>query len=116
MKNRAIVRKLMMMAGLMAALTILFSHGFKHEASRAFIEVSAPNEAGSNDDSEKLIAVSADAVTSSAATEVESVNPYVVQEIIAKPERPTSTNVRLLVIPVSMITSLLKVVISPQAP
>lgn len=106
----------MMAAGLMAALTILFSHGFKHEASQAIIEVSAASKADSKDDSAKLVAVSADAVTSSAATEVESVNPYVVQEIIAKPERPTSTNVRLLVIPVSLITSLLKAVISPQAP
>jgi hypothetical protein len=113
MKNRALVRKLMMVAGLMAALTILFSSTAKYQPVRAIGEVSASEDVK---DDAKLVAVSADAVTSSQAVEVESVNPYVVQEIITEPERPTSTNVRLLVIPVLLITSLLKVVISPQAP
>ncbi len=110
----------MMVAGLMAALTILLSPGFKHEASQ--VEVCTPGDTSTRSgqseakDDAQLVAVSADAVTSSAATEVESVNPYVVQEIIAKPERPTSVYVRPLVIPVSLIASLLKAVISPQAP
>lgn len=114
MKNRVLVRKLMMVAGLMAALAILFSSTLKYETHRAVSEVSAADE--SKDDSAKLSAGSTDAVTSSQAVEVESVNPYVVQEIITELEHPTSATDRLVALPVSLVTSLLKTVISPQAP
>jgi hypothetical protein len=115
MKNRSLVRKLMMVAGLMAALTILFSPAFKHETSRPITEASTASDE-TKDDCAKLVAVSADAVTSSQAVQVESVNPYVVQEIITESEHPASTTAKLLSLPFALITSLLKTVISPQAP
>ena len=114
MKNRAFVRKLMMVAGLMAALAILFSPAVNHEAANITREMSTGDEDAN--EGTQVVAVSADAVTSSQAVQVESVNPYVVQEIITESEHPSSTTSRPLLLPVSLITTLLKTVISSQAP
>lgn len=115
MKDRTFFRALMVAAGLMAAVTIVVSPAFREETERVVTELKAdaglPDEAGT-----QVSAVSSDAVTSPQAVEVESVNPFTVQEIIVSGERPSRLPVPSISLPVRALTTLLRSVISPQAP
>lgn len=103
----------MIAAGLLAALTIAVSPAFQQETTRALSEIKADTE--SADSGTKLSVVSADALTSSQAVEVESANPFIVQEIISVREHPMPVSFPVA-LPASVLTTLLRSVISPQAP
>ena len=114
MKDRTFFRAFMIVAGMLAAVTIVVSPAFREEAERVVIELKA--DAGVPADEAQVSAVSADAVTSPQAVEVESANPFVIQEIIVTGERPSRLPVPVIALPATALTTLLRSVISPQAP
>jgi hypothetical protein len=115
MKHQATSRKWMIAVGILAALTILFSPAFEREATRIITETNA--EAAKNGTDEKqIVNVPSDAVTSSQAVEVESANPFVIQEIITEDEHQTAPALPRIAFPTSVVTTFLRSVISPQAP
>jgi hypothetical protein len=114
MKDRTFFRALMVIAGLLAAMTIVISPAFREEAERVVTELKA--DAGAPVEDARVSAVSADAVTSPQAVEVESANPFVIQEIIVTGERPSRLPAPVIALPVTALTVLLRSVISPQAP
>jgi hypothetical protein len=113
MKITATLQKLMIAAGLLAALTIAVSPAFEQETAKAMSEIKA--QANPDDDGAMIAAVSTDALTSSQAVEVESANPFIVQEVIVVREHPMPVSAPEI-IPASALTTLLKSTISPQAP
>ncbi|MBL7848394.1 MAG: hypothetical protein JNL40_13075 [Cyclobacteriaceae bacterium] len=113
MKERSTYRKLMIAAGLLAALTILLSPTFELEASRVLTEFKATAEPGGND---TYVNVSPDAVTTSQAVEVESANPFTIQEIITEGEQTSLLPPPRVTLPASVLSTFLRSVISPQAP
>lgn len=113
MKDFSPIRKLMIVAGLLAALTIVISPAFQREAAGVIMEANAENEEGEDT---QIAAVSAEGVTSSQAVEVESANPFIIQEIITKADQPAPLPALAVALPSSVLTALLKSVISPQAP
>lgn len=114
MKNRSVIRKLMIVAGILAALTIVVSPAFQREATHIMMEAQASPEKPADDT--QVAAVSSEAITSPQAVQVESANPFIVQEIITEIELPAALPVPDLSFPASALTTLLKSVISPQAP
>ncbi len=114
MKDRTFFRALMVAAGILAAVTIVVSPAFREVTERVVTELKA--DAGLPEESTQVSAVSSDAVTSPQAVEVESVNPFTVQEIIVSGERPSRLPVPSIALPVQALTTLLRSVISPQAP
>jgi hypothetical protein len=113
MKDFSPMRKLMIVAGLLAALTIVISPAFQREAAGVIMETNAENEEGEDT---QIAAVSAEGVTSPQAVEVESANPFIIQEIITKADQPAPLPALAVALPASVLTALLKSVISPQAP
>jgi hypothetical protein len=114
MKDSTFFRALMIAAGLLAAVTIAISPAFRQEAERVVTELKA--DAGVPAGDAQVSAVSTDAVTSPQAVEVESANPFVIQEIIVTVERPSRLPVSIITLPATALTTLLRSVISPQAP
>ena len=104
----------MIAAGILAAVTIVVSPAFRQEADRVVTELKA--DAGLPDEGPQVSQVSSDAVTSPQAVEVESANPFIVQEIILTGERPSRLPVTVIALPALALTTLLRSVISPQAP
>ena len=76
----------------------------------------AQAKADSNDEGKQVVIVSSDAVTTSQAVQVEPAKPFVVQEVITESERVHTVAVPVISFPVSVVTTLLKSVLSPQAP
>lgn len=105
----------MVAAGIVAALIILLSPAFQRETSQFLTKADAKAEK-SGELEKQFVAVPSDAVTSGQAGEVETVNPFVIQEIIAEPERKTTLPLSVLAIPATFFRALLRTVISPQAP
>lgn len=114
MKDKTFFRALMVAAGILAAVTIVVSPAFREVTERVVTELKA--DAGLPEESTQVSAVSSDAVTSPQAVEVESVNPFTVQEIIISGERPSRLPVPSIALPAQALTTLLRSVISPQAP
>lgn len=112
MKDRGSVRKMMVVAGLLAAMTIALSPAFQQETARVMMEIKADAE---QTDEAKLSAVSTEALTSPQAVEVESANPFMIQEIIAESNHPSPVTFPVAQT-VTALTTLLRSVISPQAP
>lgn len=115
MKHQATGRKWMIAVGIVAALTILFSPAFEREATRIITETNAEAKKAGHDE-KQIVNVSSDAVTSSQAVQVESANPFVIQEIITEGEPQTAPVLPRISFPTSIITTFLRSVISPQAP
>ncbi len=105
----------MIAAGVLAAMVILFSPAFQRETSQYLTKAHAKTEKPVEQE-KKFVAVPSDAMTSGQAGEVETANPFVIQEIIAEPERKPIVPLPVLAIPVSFLKVLLRTVISPQAP
>ncbi|MBL7850040.1 MAG: hypothetical protein JNN04_04000 [Cyclobacteriaceae bacterium] len=114
MKDRTFFRTLMIAAGILAAVAIVVSPTFRQETERVVTELKA--DRGQAEEGNSISPVSADAVTSPQAVEVESANPFIIQEIILKGERPSRLPVPDISLPASALTTLLRSVISPQAP
>lgn len=105
----------MVAAGIVAALIILLSPAFQREASQFLTKDNAKTEKPGEAE-KQFVAVPSVAVTSGQTGEVEAVNPFVIQEIIAEPERRTILPLPILAIPATFFRALLRTVISPQAP
>lgn len=114
MKEWSSYRKLMIVAGFLAAMTILLSPVFQQETRKALIEAQAKNDSKGED--KQFVVVASDAMTTSQAVQVEPAKPFVVQEVITVPEHRLSTPVPAISFPVSVVTTLLRTVLSPQAP
>ncbi len=113
MRSKRIGRSLMIVAGVVAALIILFSPAFQRETSQFLTNTKSEKPV---EHEKQFVAVPSDAVTSGQAGEVETANPFVIQEIIAEPERKTILLSLALSIPATFFRTLLSTVISPQAP
>lgn len=103
----------MIAAGLLAALTILLSPTFELEANRVLTEFKATAEP---DNDNTFVNVSPDAVTTSQAVEVESANPFTIQEIITEGKHTSLLPQPRVTLPASVLSTFLRSVISPQAP
>ena len=115
MKRKALGRGLMVAAGILAAVVILLSNAIQREASQILREANAKTET-KEDGGKKLTAIPSDAVTSSQACKVETVNPFVIQEIIGEVARPAILPLPRTTLPLSIFKAMLRTVISPQAP
>ena len=115
MRSKRIGKSLMIAAGVVAALIILFSPAFQRETSQFLTKAKTKSEKPVEHE-KQFVAVPSDAVTSGQAGEVETANPFVIQEIIAEPERKTILLSLALSIPATFFRTLLSTVISPQAP
>lgn len=104
----------MIVAGFLAAMTILLSPVFQQETRKALIEAQAKKDSKGED--KQFVVVASDAMTTSQAVQVEPAKPFVVQEVITVPEHRSSTPVPAISFPVSVVTTLLRTVLSPQAP
>lgn len=105
----------MVAAGVLAALIILFSPAFQRETSQFLTDAKAKTEKPAESE-KQFVALSSDAVTSGQAGQVETVNPFVIQEIIAETKRQTVLPIPRITLPAAFFRTLLRTVISPQAP
>lgn len=115
MKEWSSYRKMMIAAGFLAAITILLSPVFQRETRKALIEAQAKSDA-KGEDKQLVIVAASDAMTTSQAVQVEPAKPFVVQEVITVPQHTSATPVPDITFPVSAVTTLLRTVLSPQAP
>jgi len=104
----------MITAGFLAAITILLSPVFQQETRKALIEAQAKADPNGND--KQIVVVSSDAMTTSQAVQVEPAKPFVVQEVIMESQQPSAIPFSDISFPVSVVTTLLRSVLSPQAP
>ncbi len=114
MNDLSTYRKLMIAAGILSALTILLSPAFQQETRKVITEIKS--KADPSGEKKHYVNVSPDAMTTSQAVQVEPVNPFVVQEIIIESEQPEATPVPNVALPASVLKTLLKSALSPQAP
>ena len=103
----------MVAAGLLAALTIVLSTAFQAETTRVMMQIT--EAADESTEGPKVSTVSTEALTSSQAVEVEPANPFTIQEIRTEIMHPSPVSFPAA-LPLSALTTLLRSVISPQAP
>jgi hypothetical protein len=115
MKGKSFGRGLMVAAGILAVVVILLSNAFQRETTQILTEANAKTDTR-EDGGKKFAAIPSDAVTSSQACEVETVNPFVIQEIIGEDKQPMVLPLPSIKLPVSIFKAMLRSVISPQAP
>lgn len=112
MKDLSILRKLMIAAGILAALTIVLSPAFQRETNKVITELKSKADG----EDRHYVSVSPEAVTTTQAVQVEPANPFMIQEIITEGVQPPAVPVPDIALPTSVLGTLLKTVISPQAP
>lgn len=105
----------MVAAGVLAALVILLSPAFQRETSNFLSEAKAKTDLPA-EEQDQFVAVHSDAMTSGQAYSVESVNPFVLQEVIVVEDRQVGPPVPGIAVLASLTRTLLSGVISPQAP
>ncbi|CAN5418972.1 hypothetical protein BH09BAC3_BH09BAC3_05750 [soil metagenome] len=121
MTEKALSKKLMLVAGILAAIIVLFSQAFQKETTQILSKI-RPDMAATKDakpaDAEKkvVIATSTEAVTSGTAVQVEDTNPSLIREIIFDENSAAVQPVILKAVLVDFFKTLFRVVISPQAP
>jgi len=117
MLRNSFPKKLMLVAGILAAAVILFSQAFQKETC-TFLSRIKHDKTEKPVEAEKktIIAAPADAVTSSQAVEVGDADASLIREIVFDennaPGQPFIDKATL----VNLITTFLRAVISPQAP
>jgi hypothetical protein len=117
MMKKSLPKKLMLVAGILAAAIILFSQAFQKETC-SFLSKVKHNKTEKPVEAEKktIIATPKDAVTSSQAVEVGDTDASLIREIVydddSAPTLPFVDKAPFL----SLITTFLRAVISPQAP
>ncbi len=120
MEKTAISKKLMLVAGILAAIVILFSQAFEKEACQYLSKIKAGSENKTEkaaDADKKIVVVpSSDAVTSSVAAEIEDTNPSLIREIVLNEDNISKLPVIGKKILSDFFKTLFRVVISPQAP
>ena len=117
MVKKEFSRKLMLAAGILAAVVILCSQAFQKETS-SFLSKIEKDKAEKTTAPEKkvIVAAPADAVTSSQAVEVGDANPSFIREIIHGEDRakePPSIDQAIFS---GFLKTLFRTFISPQAP
>ncbi|MBL7863559.1 MAG: hypothetical protein JNK10_01705 [Cyclobacteriaceae bacterium] len=115
MKLRINNKHWMIAAGILAAVVILVSPAFQCETTSFLSKAKAKTEQPT-ETNDTIIAVHSDAVTSGQACTVETVNPFVLQEIIKDDNQQVERRVPGTAIIASLFKTLLRTVISPQAP
>jgi hypothetical protein len=117
MVKNHIPKKLMLAAGILAALVILFSQAFQKETC-SFLSKIRDTKTEKKAEAEKqiVIAAPADAVTSGQAVEVGDTHASLIREIIFGETNATETPLFDKAILSDLVKAFLRVVISPQAP
>ena len=117
MLEKTFSKKLMLTAGILAALVILCSQAFQKETS-TFLSKIKTDKAEKPSEAEKriIIATPADAVTSSPAVEVGDANPSFIREIIFNEDRTHQQPTIDSELVSNFFKTLFSLIISPQAP
>jgi hypothetical protein len=110
-------RQLMLAAGILAAVVILCSRAFEKETGSILSKIQTEQSEKAKDASNPVIkAAPADAVTSSPAAKVPDSNPTFIREIILNEDQPSKEPLIDKTVIAEIFKTLLRVVISPQAP
>lgn len=117
MVKKAFSRKLMLAAGILAAMVILCSQAFQRETS-SFLSKVKSDETEKPAETEKkiIVATPADAVTSSQAVEVGDANPSFIREIVIDEDRAREQPTIVKNLFSDFLKTLFRTFISPQAP
>jgi hypothetical protein len=110
-------KQLMLAAGILAALVILCSRAFEKETVSILAKIQSEQSGKTKDNSNPVVkAAPADAVTSSPAAKMPEAEPTFIREIIIDEDRPSKEPLIDRTIIADIFKTLLRVVISPQAP
>ena len=116
MQKKAFSKKLMLGAGILAAIVILCSQAFQQETD-SFLSKIKETQTEKPAEAEKIIvATPTDAVTSGQAVQVGDVNPSLIREIIQDEESTSAQPTIDKTILAEFFKTLFRVFISPQAP
>jgi hypothetical protein len=117
MVKKTVSRKLMLVAGILAAIVILFSQAFQKETHTFLSKIKTEKAEKPADADKKVIsATPADAVTSGQAVQQGDANPSFIREIVFGKEKNTEPPVVNHTILAEFFKTLFRVFISPQAP
>ena len=117
MVEKAFSRKLMLAAGILAAIVILCSQAFQKETRSFLSKIKADKtEKSAGAEKKALIVAPADAVTSSQAVEVGDANPSFIREIILDEDRSQHQPALSKAVFSNFFKTLFHTIISPQAP
>ena len=116
MKRKVLLKQAMIVVGILAAFIILLSPVVQKEACSFLSDMKSSETKRTPEKDIPVITVHSDAVTSAQACEMEDADPAVIREIILEeghqPKQPTLSKTVLT----SFVKTLLRTVISPQAP
>jgi len=121
MRKRAFSKNLMLIAGILAAIIILFSQAFQKETDQILSKIKPANsgvitEKPAEAEKKVIISTPADAVISGTAVQVADANPSLIREIIFDENSAPAKPVFFKTLFVDLFKTLFKAVISPQAP
>ncbi len=118
MEKKEISKKLMLVAGILAAVIILFSQAFQKETCQLLSKIKSVNKTEKTAEAEKKVVIAApvDAVTSGAAVEMEDANASLIREIILDEDNTSKQSLIGKTLLADFFKTLFRVVISPQAP
>ncbi len=117
MTKKQFSRNLMLAAGILAVIVILCSQAFQKETSSFLSKIrSDKTEKKAEGEKKVIIAAPADAVTSGQAVEVEHANPSLIREILFDEENSSKYPPVDQTILGNFFMTMLRAVISPQAP
>ncbi|MEJ0054712.1 MAG: hypothetical protein WDN75_03140 [Bacteroidota bacterium] len=117
MRNKDFSKKLMLVAGILAAVIILFSQAFQKETCQLLSKIkSHKTEKTTEAEKKVIVAAPVDAVTSGTAVEVEDANASLIREIVLDENNTSKQAVIGKTLVANFFKTLFRVVISPQAP
>src|SRR5882672_8575168 len=117
MVKKAFSRKLMLSAGILAAIVILCSQAFQKETHTYLSKIKTDKTEKATDGERNVImATPSDAVTSGQSVEVGDANPSFIREIILSEDKGHQPSPIDKTIFSGFLRTLFRVIISPQAP
>jgi hypothetical protein len=119
MVKTVLSRKLMLAAGILAALVILFSQAFEKETNSLISRLKAPKtekQDSSREDHKVITPASTDAVTSGQAVQTPDTDANFIREIVQEEQPNSETPSIHQTFLVDFFKTLFRVYIAPQAP
>ena len=117
MRNKDFSKKLMLVAGILAAVIILFSQAFQKETCQLLSKIkSQKTEKTAEAEKKVIMATPVDAVTSGITVEVEDANASLIREIVHDENTTSKQAIVGKTLVTNFFKTLFRVVISPQAP
>lgn len=119
MQKTAISRKLMLAAGILAAMVILFSQAFEKETSTLISRLKSTKtekKDKAREDHKVITPASTDAVTSGQAVQTSDTDASFIREIVQEEQPASETTPVHQTFLVNFFKTLFRVYIAPQAP